>query len=266
MVKSYKNLTVSGKTDGFGAQLNAKLSGRAYCIVDKKYRYIHTPFTTVSHGFREPEQVDKCNWIFPHVDNRRGKKIHVRYPQGLNNVFHNPDNFYLPHTLERIRNIYWSNKSFCKMQQIAFHIRRGDITALRKRGHWDGKRRWQGNEFYKRLIPKIVINYPDYMPIVIYSEGIEEDFETIFTKWPDGLRDRVVLKLGNYKESSGKKTSTGMIKTFQEMVSSEVLVQSRSSLSYCCGILNDGEVWNEGSYTRARPISYRRGLSHWKKF
>ena len=49
----YKNLTVRGKTDGFGCQLNAKLSGLAFCYNHPNYRYIHTPFVSVSHGWRE---------------------------------------------------------------------------------------------------------------------------------------------------------------------------------------------------------------------
>ncbi len=37
----YKNLTITGKTDGFGCQYNAVLSGMAFCDKHNSYRYVH---------------------------------------------------------------------------------------------------------------------------------------------------------------------------------------------------------------------------------
>ena len=48
----YRNVTCHGKTDGFGCQLNRKLSVAAYCDMHPKLRYIHHPFTDVSHGWK----------------------------------------------------------------------------------------------------------------------------------------------------------------------------------------------------------------------
>jgi hypothetical protein len=261
----YRNLTVSGKTDGFGAQLNCKLSAIAFCICHKGYRYIHRPFTSVSHGFRDEKEVAKCNWLFPHPDNRHGKKIHIRRPFGVDSVFFKPNIYYLPHVLDHIRNIYWSNKERKTLKQIAVHVRRGDIGALKRRKHRDGINRWQSNKYYSELIPRIAIKYPTNIPIAIYSQGKEEEFENIVDEWPDELRDRIVFRLGNYKQIFPK-NFVGMIDAFQEMTASEVFVQSRSSLSYCCGLLNSNDVWMENGSTGKRHLSYRYALHHWKRF
>ena len=49
-----KNYTMSGKTDGFGCQLNAVFSAIAFCEHDPNYVYVHTPFFHVSHGWDSP--------------------------------------------------------------------------------------------------------------------------------------------------------------------------------------------------------------------
>ena len=55
-----QNLTVKGKVDGFGCQLNAKLSGIAFCFNSSKYNYVHTPFTHVAHGWEnKAEELNK---------------------------------------------------------------------------------------------------------------------------------------------------------------------------------------------------------------
>ena len=79
------NYTIAGKTDGFGAQYNAILSGLAFCEHDPDHNYIHTPFYSVSHGWgwekNEPEsswkkRTDGLNEFIGIPDGRNNKKIH----------------------------------------------------------------------------------------------------------------------------------------------------------------------------------------------
>ena len=129
-----KNLTVKGKRDGFGCQLNAKLSGIAFCYNHPNYRYVHTPFSSVSHGYRDRKNVDYINqFMSVHPDNRRGKKIHANF-RYLKQVFAEPKAWYNTKTLSYIRSWYWSNKdetSFPRsLDGEGFNLITGTITGF----------------------------------------------------------------------------------------------------------------------------------------
>jgi len=256
----YRNLTITGKTDGFGCQLNAKFSGIAFCIRHKKYRYIHTPFSTVSHGYRDQNLVDKLNDLINIPDGRVGKKIHCRYPY-MKQVFASPNNWYNNEVFCYLRSRYWENKNYETKENIAIHIRRGDIARNKK--NRKVAVRYQSNKYYNTTIPRIVEKFSDSMPIVIYSEGDLKDFESISNGWPKCLSERLVFNLGVDWRSD---CEYDLIKTFHDLVSSRVLVQARSGLSYTAGILNENCVMFEGGMAGRRSIGQKVCLDNWIPF
>ena len=83
----------------------------------------------------------------------------------------------------------------------------------------------------------LISKYPRYT-IGIYSEAIESDFKIL--KLP-----QVTFKL-----------NLNLINTFHELVTSKILVMSKSSFSYSAGILSNGIVY----YI---PF-WHKPLDHWK--
>jgi hypothetical protein len=254
----YKNYTIRGKKDGFGCQFNAKLSGLAFCLNSGswncQYRYIHTPFLSVSHGWRDEEDVQKLNEFVGIPDNRKGKKIHV--PKRFESkVFGDPNAFYNSRVLDAIRGYYWSApkppSSDC---EIVVHIRRGDVQPHRG---GDRKRRHTPNNWYNRVIPAVALEYPHYK-IAIHSEGQMSEFESIMDDWPLHLTDRVTFKLA---QDSVTNQQFDLLTTFHDMVTAKVLVMSRSGLAYTAGILNENNVFFVRSGARGQQIP----LNHWTR-
>jgi len=257
--KPYKNYTISGKTDGFGCQFNAKLSGLAFCLNSGgwscRYRYVHTPFSTVSHGWTEPESVDKLNNFIGIPDNRIGKKIHVR-KRFEGKVFNDPNSFYSLDVLNKIRSYYWSTpKPPSSQHEIAVHIRRGDVQIDRG---GDRKRRYLPNYWYNKVIPEVAMKYPSDYRIAIHSEGKMSEFESILDGWHKDLVDRVTFKLA---EDWVADQENDLMKTYHELVTSKVLVMSKSGLSYTAGILNPNDVFFVKSGARGQRVP----LNHWIK-
>ena len=247
----YKNLTVRGKKDGFGCQLNAKLSGLSFCYNHPNYRYIHTPFTSVSHGWRE--DAETLNNFIGIPDNRHGKKIHCVY-RNMDQVFADPNHFYNTRTLEYIRQYYWDTpKPNRSEDEIVVHIRRGDVQINRG---GDRRRRHTANPWYNITIPKLAQLYPDYT-IAIHSEGDMDEFESIMDNWNQDLIERVSWKLSVPYIHDQK---FDLLTTFHDMVTAKVLLQSKSGLSYTAGLYCEGDVFFLSSGAKGQGI----GLNHWK--
>lgn len=245
----YKNLTIRGKTDGFGCQLNAKFSGIAFCEnTSGRYRYIHTPFTSVSHGYGDYSE--KINQFIGIPDMRNGRKIHVVY-RFMRNVFSNPSAFYTNRVLTKIRDWYWKDKTKSDVD-IVVHIRRGDC-----RFHKSGIGRFMNNTWYNRNLPSILIKHPDNYKITIHSEGDISEFESITDGWPNSITDRIVWKLG---ENYNPECENNMLAAFHDMCSAKVFIQSKSGLSYTSAILNDGIVYFK---TGSNAIGQKYPINGW---
>tara|TARA_Y100000004_G_C8839902_1_gene380018 strand:- start:50 stop:847 length:798 start_codon:yes stop_codon:yes gene_type:complete len=257
----YRNLTILGKRDGFGCQLNAKLSGIAFCLNRPKYRYIHTPFKSVSHGWRSEEAVNILNDFIGIPDNRAGKRIHCSFNY-IGKVFKDPNAFYNTQTLNHIREMYWSTpKPDSCEEEIVVHIRRGDVSL--KRGG-DRRRRFTKNEWYNLTIPKLASLYPDHYKIAIHSEGSIEDFLSITNMWPEDILQRTTWKLAkSYSleddpEVRNQKYSLPV--AFHEMVTAKVLLCSKSALPYTAGLYSEGDVYHLSSGT----VGQSKRLTQWK--
>lgn len=254
---SIKNLTVRGKTDGFGCQLNAKLSGFAYCFNHRWYRYIYTPFRTMEHDWDSPEDLKQTNQFIGFSDNRKGRRIHVAYKY-MQVVFNNPNRFYNPATLDQIRSRYWSTPKPDKSEtEIVVHIRRGDLMMGNKKFiRRDRNRRFVSNEWYNVAIPALAAKYPDHYRIAIHSEGEIEDFLSIFYEWPRDLLDRVMLKVS---KPLVRDQEYSLLRAFHDMATAPVFLGCKSGLSYTASIYNEGDIYFLGSSAQGQ----QHKLNHW---
>jgi len=231
----YRNLTIRGKTDGFGCQYNAILSGIAFCDKHKGYRYIHTPFSSVSHGYTSREDSDTLDHFTGIPNNSHGRKIHTARKY-MHQVFKNPKHYYDETFRNKIRGYYWKDKRAVNTD-IVIHIRRGDID---KNYRHRGTTRYQPNRYYNKLIPYIAERYPDNYSITIHSEGELSEFESILDNWNSQIANRVIWKLGQSFQSD---CEFDLMTAFHDMVCAKVLVQSQSGFSYTAGMLNKNSVY-----------------------
>lgn len=223
-----KNYTVTGKSDGFGAQYQAIMSGIAYCKF-KNYNYIHTPFKKIAHNgnikslnnFIGIPNLNSKNNINIDIKRSYSKKVHQSK---------NPSKYYTSDVINILRNYYYStSKPVIEPKDIAIHIRRGDAKNM--------PARHTSNNDYIKIIKFFKEKYPKYN-IVIFSEGSIEDFDSL-------NNTNVSFQLNESIE-----------KTFHELVSAKILVSARSSFSYAAAILNSNEVYYIDFW--------HKPLDHWK--
>jgi len=231
--------TIVGKTDGFGAQYQAILSGIAYCKF-KNYIYIHTPFLKMEHDVN----INKLN-IFIGINNNLLinnethllKKVKIIKEDFSKEVHYskNPSIYYTPEILKIIRQYYFStDKPKIENIDIAIHIRRGDVSAK-------DVYRYTDNSTYINIINQLKIKYPFYT-ITIFSEGNYEDFKEFEI------------------EEKYLKLNTCICETFHSLVSSKVLIMAKSSFSYCAGLLNENIIYYSTIY---HDNLYINPLDHW---
>jgi len=269
---------MTGKTDGFGCQLNAVFSAIAFCEHDPNHIYVHTPFKRVSHGWKSSERIRELN-EFIGIPNGIGSnvEIHTKKSQGNKNVFNDrrPSRWYDEKTLRKLRNWYWSTPKPPPCEQdIVIHIRRGDTNSPeriamhegRNPNNWNAKKRYDKNEFYNYKLPKILSMYPKTYTIAIHTEthlGCKDppmdEFISIMDDWPQSLKDRITWKIAEEWKADQKYS---LPVAFHEMVTAKVFIQSRSGLSYVAGILNKNEVWFFSKKGSGKGQRYP--LDHWR--
>ena len=238
------HLTIHGKTDGFGAQYLAIMSGIAYCV-SKQLVYVHTPFKVMEHGVdvaamntfvgipSGPHKFNKAvslnttiwepftNYTQPSVK-RRELVEQVHYGAS-------PSLFYTSKVRRMLQTYYYNSPKPQLKIGVAIHIRRGDVDQS---SGW----RFTSNETYMNCISAIEAQYP-HLNIHIYSEGHPDDFT--------GLRATLYL-------------NTDIQETFHSLVCAQVLVMSKSTFSYTSAILNDNIVYY-------MDFCHKK-LDHWKQF
>ena len=269
-----QNLTIRGKTDGFGCQLNAVFSAIAFCEHDPNYVYVHTPFYSVSHGWGWEKDEEESSWKkrtnelneFIGIPDGRGPGVTIdcRNVRGRKNVFNDrrPSNWYDEKTLKKLRNWYWSTAKPPPCEQdIVIHIRRGDVRP--DRDSYRRKRyRHSKNDFYNIRMPEILEQYPSHYTIAIHSEipkgGSSSEFDGITDNWPAQLKNIITWKLA--KDSVAHQKYDLKV-AFHEMVTAKVLIQSNSGFSYTAAILNENETWfKSGAWIKGQ----RYPLDHWR--
>jgi hypothetical protein len=108
---------------------------------------------------------------------------------------------------------------------IAIHVRRGDIVIGQENQNSNLLLRWQGNDYFEKVLKTVIANVKTTKPVAIYlfSQGEEKDFPE-FNKFANL---RFCLDM-NAQDS------------FLHMVNADLLITSKSSFSYKPALLSDG--------------------------
>jgi hypothetical protein len=243
-------LTITGKTDGFGAQYLAVMSGVAYCA-SKQTVYVHTAFATMEHdtnvaamntfiGIADKLRMypDKFH-IYSHFQSEdhllqqdvTTHKVTIKPLKLVEDVHYSkyPSIFYSHKVRRKLQHYYYSTPKPTVQIGVVIHIRRGDVDAS---SGW----RFTPNETYIQAIHTLEKKYPGHT-IYIFSEGSPNDFV--------GLRGTLCL-------------NTDIQVAFHSLVCAKVLVMSKSTFSYTSAILNDNTVYY-------MDFCHKK-LDHWKRF
>lgn len=229
VVQQMSSVSIDGKSDGFGAQYQAKLSGIALARQQGRC-YCHTPFVEMEHledetvlsmeafgGLRSDPCCDPLNTeTIPFAQE-------VHYAS-------DPSTYYTDNVRQYLRQLYDSNTKEKKDNcDVIIHARRGDQK--------NGDPRFTSDARIIKTVEKAKEWFPTEQ-ICLFSEGKAEDFH--FVKGVD-------LHLnGSVRD------------TFHSMVSAPHLVVADSSFSYTAALLNENDVIVTNSDWWHKP------LSHWR--
>lgn len=228
------NFTISGKTDGFGSQLQACFSMIAYCHY-KGYNYIHNEFYRMHHNDENVDQFPKVMNDFVNLEhkfrsfksltNNEISKVHMAKEGYFVHGSYSPEVFYNEPVLNLLRECYYSNpkpdisKIYSNsIYNVAVHIRRGDVSD---KAHWS---RYTKNEEYIHLLKSIEL--PANAQLHIFSEGSPEDFNDFKIAFPN-IRLHISINIQT---------------TFHCFVEADLLIMSKSSFCYSAGLLNKNKV------------------------
>lgn len=220
-------------SDGFGSQFQ-----HIICCILIAYKMGHTfvynPVTIMEHNYdNDPgflEKIENLMNIKPyfmniHDESVRNKNIEYWDMSAKYALDENVDAFTTDEFLERIKIMFWANKSrdVFKTEKInvAIHIRRPnnhdkDVEEVR----------YTADMFYINAMNRIRTEYAGKdLQFHIYSQGDITQFDMY-------KAEDVVFHIDQ-----------DLCSTFIELVASDVLVTAFSSLSYIAGYLTDGVVY-----------------------
>lgn len=210
--------------DGFGAQYQRIISSIMYAELTGK-EFVYRPFKDMEHNYDDDQNfIEKKEKFINLIDNY--KKINeVSNVLSLGpRVYEVEDNLDVClglESLKKIKRLIHENKkkpyddSFLN---ISVHIRRFNT-------HDNGDYAYVDDSYYLNVINYIRSNYEGNKLFHIYSQGDEKLFEKYQS-------NDVVFHLDEPIED-----------TFYGLITSDILVMSKSSLSYSAGILSEGIVY-----------------------
>ena len=235
-------ITISDRDDGFGAQFQHILFGIMYAE-QNGYLYAHKPISKMDHNYnKDAEYIEKIEDFINirnnfktirEIPNYNVVDFWTLYPYILDNF-----DTCIEKNKERLKTIFWKNKTnvynevpynevpynevpyneYEKKINIAVHIRRFNKCD------WDSSR-IDSNSYFLNQIQKIRESYPEKKIFHIYSQGDEENFK-------DFIQEDIIFHLNE-----------DIRDTFMGLVSADILITSKSALSYCAAILTDGIVY-----------------------
>ena len=223
-------ITITDRDDGFGAQLQHILFGLIYAETHK-FIYIHKPISAMEHNYsRDSGFIDKIEDFLGLRDNYLSIGQVDRYDVVsfwplYNFVCSDFSRLFLEsQAIVEYKRIFWKNKlrvfeSGSSKKYIAVHIRRPNICDTRIDGSDTP------DSYYLDKINMIRELYGGAVEFHIYSQGPIELFKEFCHK-------DIVLHL-----------DSELCSTFLGMVSADVLVTSKSALSYSAAMLTDGIVY-----------------------
>jgi hypothetical protein len=222
----YTNIS---QTDGFGSQFQNIIATILYAE-NTNITFVYNPITQIEHNYNNKSDFinnieELMNLKNNYIAAKTIVKKQLHYVQNAKSILDaNIDLYINSESCKRIKNIFWKNKdkNFFNNNKIniAVHVRRPNSHDNRL----DGAN--TNDKFYLDVINKIRDkNKGSDLLFHIYSQGLEADFSQY-------KNDDTILYI-----------NTDIISTFIGMVAANILVLSRSSLSYTAALLSDGEIY-----------------------
>lgn len=239
-------ITFSGRSDGIGAQIHAICSLHAYAHL-RGLTYLNSPMTQIAHGDGSPSWDEDWNRFFnipltpeTPVSACDSKPLKVNRALLLkdNTVYHcnraHPVVDLFPESysavMPSLRKAYDdAPKEKChvytsgpEVKKIALHARKGDAA-----GHQSRESNLDSLKAKLLKIEKSLSQQGVDYEIHLFSQGTPADFAA--------LKDRNVHFHLN----------TDLFETFHSLVTADVFVMARSSLSYAAALLNQNAIFYE---------------------
>ena len=216
-----KHFTNPPRADGFGSQFLTIICSILY----HKDQFVYTPIKSIEHNYdNDPYFIDKCENcmnIKNHFPINDGTANMLSIPELYNNVIFNIDKY--SNDLIRLKNIFRENKknpfedkSICN---VAIHIRKqnkGDQQICIDRHNY--RNDWEG-DLYLNIMNQLRRKY-DNIHFNIYSQK--------------GLN---IERYTNHDVSFH--IDEDLFTTFTSMVYADILMTSRSTLSYAAALLSE---------------------------
>lgn len=238
------SITITDRDDGFGAQFQHIIFGIIYAEMNNK-TYIHKPISKMAHNYENnPNFIDEIE-EFVNIKNHYKTTIQEPHVQAIDfwtlYNFVTADENLQPstsrfnyclnktNTLEKIKTIFWENKTnpyhnTNNTINIAVHIRRPNDQDDRIEGADTP------DEYYLNLMNNLRNEYESQthqqkkLLFHIFSQNTLD-----ITKY---ISDDIMLHIDEDIKS-----------TFISLVAADILVASKSALSYCAGLLTNGKVY-----------------------
>ncbi len=231
-------ITIHGKTDGFGSQLQACLSLIAFCEY-KGYQYVHTPMYRMHHNDNNVEDFPTYMNNFVNIEskyksindisNYELSRVHKVKEGAFVHGTYYPDFFYNEKVLGKFREFYDSKPkpsiptyvdSNCN---IALHIRRGDVSGSNRHSS-----RFTSTTEYVNILKKLLPTIEKNVIIHIFSQGEESDFKDITNSFNG---KSIIFHLNEEIQL-----------TFHSLVEADILIIAKSSFSYSAALFNKNTV------------------------
>ena len=224
-------ITSVTRSDGFGAQFQNIIYDILYAQANG-YGYLYTPIENIEHNYNNDDNfinyIEDIMNIKNNYNNDKCSENNIGCNHVVINTYQfiesNIDKYINDDSMKRIREVFWQNKdkNFFNNDKInvAVHIRRPNSHDNRLEGADTP------DQYYKIVMNLIRERYDNTKLLFhIYSQGEYENFKSFESN------DTVFHLNENLNE------------TFVGMVTSDILVMSRSSLSYTAALLNENQVY-----------------------
>jgi hypothetical protein len=210
--------------DGFGAQYQRIISSIMYAELSNN-EFVYRPFKEMEHNYDSDQNFIQNKENFINLINNYKNINEVNNVVSLGpriyEVENNLDSCLQLESLKKIKRLIHENKKKPyddNFLNISVHIRRFNT-------HDNGDYAYVEDDYFLNVINHIRNTYEGNKLFHIYSQGNEKLFERY-------LSNDVIFHLDETIES-----------TFYGLITSDILVMSKSSLSYSAGILSDGIVY-----------------------
>jgi hypothetical protein len=225
------NVTNCKRNDGFGGQYQNIIWAIQYAEMND-LKFYYTPFENMEHNYdNDPEFILKkekfINIInnFPNISELPENESVLQLCGGVDISFDSIENnlseSFKLESFKKIKHLLHQNKPpvfDSSIINIAVHIRKENNHDNHTAGVYSDK-------YFLDIIDYIRNTYPSTKLFHVYSQGNKNDFLAF-------ENDDVVFHLNESIES-----------TFYSMVAAQILVMSKSSLSYTAAMLNDNIVY-----------------------